>query len=54
MLYCKNDFEKELFDLAVPRSFEKYDPEMPMIIEHLSEMRQYLDAIEYVNKSIKA
>ncbi len=33
---------------------EKYDPEMPMIIEHLSEMKQYLDAIEYVNKSIKA
>ena len=30
MLYCKNDFEKELFDLAVPRSFEKYDPERRM------------------------
>lgn len=27
---------------------EKYNPEMPMIIEHLSEFSQYLDAIRYV------
>lgn len=27
---------------------EKYNPEMPMIIEHLAEISQYLDAIKYV------
>ncbi len=27
---------------------EKYNPEMPMIIEHLPELNQYLDAIKYV------
>lgn len=27
---------------------EKYNPEMPMIIEHLPEISQYLDAIQYV------
>ncbi|MBQ2433555.1 MAG: sugar phosphate isomerase/epimerase, partial [Clostridia bacterium] len=27
---------------------EKYNPEMPMIIEHLPEFNQYLDAIKYV------
>jgi len=32
---------------------EKYDPEMPMIIEHLSELKQYLNAIEYV-KGLRA
>ena len=30
MLYLKNEFEKELFDLAVPKAFEKYDPERRM------------------------
>lgn len=33
---------------------EKYNPEMPMIIEHLPDMKQYLDAIDYVNRFIKA
>lgn len=27
---------------------EKYNPEMPMIIEHLDELSQYLKAIEYI------
>ena len=34
---------KYYFELA-----EKYNPEMPMIIEHLQNMDQYLNAIEYV------
>ena len=27
---------------------EKYNPEMPMIIEHLPDMDRYLDAVRYV------
>ena len=32
---------------------EKYDPEMPMIIEHLADFEQYLNAFEYV-KGLRA
>ena len=31
MLYCKNDFEKELFEAAVPKTLAKYDPERRMV-----------------------
>ena len=31
MLYCKNEFEKELFDVAVPKTLAKYDAERRMV-----------------------
>ena len=31
MLYCKNEFEKELFEAAVPKTLAKYDPERRMV-----------------------
>ena len=31
MLYCKNDFEKELFDISVANLAKRYDPERRMV-----------------------
>ena len=32
---------------------DQYNPDMPMIIEHLSSDREYLDSLEYVRRRLQ-